>query len=63
MRAVEGGTPVVIANGTKGENTILDIMRGRPVGTLVTSNGHNEIIVTAEQLANEGMKQTYIQIS
>ena len=54
VKAVEGGTPVVIANGTKGEETILDIMRGKPVGTLVTSNGCSEVVVSAEQLADEG---------
>ena len=54
MKVVEGGTPVVIANGTKGEETILDIVRGRPVGTLVASNGYSELTVSAEQLADEG---------
>jgi delta-1-pyrroline-5-carboxylate synthetase len=54
VKVVEGGTPVVIANGTKGEETILDIVRGRPVGTLVASNGYSELTVSAEQLADEG---------
>ena len=54
VKAVEGGTPVVIANGTDGRETILEIVRGKPVGTLVTTNGHSEVIVSAEQLANEG---------
>lgn len=54
VSAVEGGTPVVIANGTKGGEVILDVLRGRPVGTLVTSNGHSEIIEPAEQLAESG---------
>ena len=58
MKAVEGGTPVVIANGTKGEGTILDIVRGRPVGTLVASNGHSELTVSAEQLADQGYRVT-----
>lgn len=56
VKAVEGGTPVVIANGTKGEGTILNIVSGKPVGTLVTSNGHSEVIVSAEQLADQGQK-------
>lgn len=54
VSAVEGGTPVVIANGTKGGEVILDVLRGRPVGTLVTSNGDSEIIESAEQLAESG---------
>lgn len=45
---------MVIANGTKGGEVILDVLRGRPVGTLVTSNGHSEIIEPAEQLAESG---------
>ena len=56
MKAVERGTPVVIANGTKGGETILEIVRGKSVGTLVTSNGHSEVIDSAEQLADEGQK-------
>ena len=54
MKAVEEGTPVVIANGTKGGETILEIVEGKPVGTLVTSNGHSEVMVSSEQLANGG---------
>ena len=54
MSAVEGGTPVVIANGTTGGETVLDIVRGKPVGTLVTTNGENEMVVSAEQLAEDG---------
>ena len=45
---------MVIANGTAGGETILDIVRGKPVGTLVTSNGHNDVVVSAEQLAEDG---------
>ena len=45
---------MVIANGTKGGETILEIVEGKPVGTLVTSNGHSEVMVSSEQLANDG---------
>lgn len=51
VSAVEGGTPVVIANGIKGGEVILDVLRGKQVGTLITSNGHSEVIESAEQLA------------
>ena len=54
VRAVEGGTAVVIANGVKGGEMILDVMRGKPVGTFVTCNGHSEVVNSAEQLAEEG---------
>ena len=45
---------MVIANGTKGDETILSIMKGHAVGTLVTSNGHSELTDSAEQLADDG---------
>lgn len=45
---------MVIANGLKGGEVILDVLKGKPVGTLVTSNGHSEVIEPAEQLAESG---------
>lgn len=47
----------MIANGMRGGDTILDILRGRAVGTLVTSNGESEVAVPVEQLADEGEPQ------
>ena len=53
---------MVIANGVAGGETILDVVRGKPVGTLVTSNGHSEVIASAEQLAEEGERiARYVQ--
>ena len=39
MKAVEGETAVVIANGMRQGETILDIVRGKPVGTFITRYG------------------------
>ena len=55
VQAVEGSTAVVIANGLKQGDTILDIVKGKPVGTFVTRNGHTELVALAEQLADEGL--------
>ena len=54
VQAAEGGTAVVIANGTRGEDVILSVVQGRPVGTLVTHNGHSELAIPVDQLADEG---------
>lgn len=54
VKAVEGGTAVVIANGLKQGETILDIIRGRPVGTLITRNGHDELVTPVDNLTDEG---------
>ena len=53
--AVERGTAVVIANGLKQGETILDVVKGKLVGTLITKNGHMDIDATTEQLADDGM--------
>ena len=57
MEAVEGSTAVVIANGLKQGETVLDIIRGKPVGTFITRNGHDESVVPVERMAEEG--ETY----
>ena len=54
MKAVEGETAVVIANGMRQGETILDIVRGKPVGTFITRNGHIELATTGAVLADEG---------
>lgn len=54
VEAVEAGTAVVIANGLKQGETVLDIIRGKSVGTFITRNGHDESVVPVERLAEEG---------
>ena len=54
LLAVEHGTAVVIANGIKQAETIMDIVKGKPVGTLVTKNGHSELAVSVDTLADDG---------
>eukprot|EP00731_Ephydatia_muelleri_P003380 Em0001g3380a len=53
VHAVEGNTAVVIANGLGRGETILDIIRGRSVGTLVTKNGSKDSWVPADVMADE----------
>lgn len=55
MEAVQKDTAVVIANGLKQGEIILDIVRGKQVGTFITKNGHLELASTADQLADEGI--------
>ncbi len=55
VKAVGGGTAVVIANGLKQGETILDIVKGCPVGTFITRNGHDELVAPPDTLADEGM--------
>ena len=52
---MDGGTAVVIANGIKQGETILDILKGHPVGTLVTRNGHDELVIPMDTLADGGI--------
>lgn len=54
VEAVEKDTAVVIANGLKQGETILDIVKGKQVGTFITKNGHLELAATTDQLADEG---------
>ena len=55
VAAVESDTAVVIANGVKQGETIMDIINGKPIGTFMTKNGHLELVVPADQLADEGI--------
>lgn len=55
LEAVEGNTAVVIANGLKQGDTVLDIVRGKPVGTFITRNGHDELVIPTERMAEEGV--------
>ena len=45
---------MVIANGLKQGETVLDIIRGKPVGTFITRNGQDESVVPVERMAEEG---------
>lgn len=54
VEAVQRGTAVVIANGLKQGETILDIVKGKQVGTFITRNGHVELASTADHLADTG---------
>lgn len=54
LKAVEGDTAVVIANGLRQGETILDIVRGKTLGTFITRNGHIELADTSDVLADNG---------
>ena len=55
VHAVREGTAVVIANGLKQGETILDIIKGKPIGTLISRSGHTELAAPlADSLADEG---------
>lgn len=54
VEAVKRDTAVVIANGLKQGETILDIIRGKQVGTFITKNGHVELASSVDQLADDG---------
>ena len=58
VEAVEKDTAVVIANGLKQGETILDIVRGKQVGTFITKNGHVELDASVDHMADEG-QSTY----
>ena len=51
---MEKDTAVVIANGLKQGETILDIVKGKQVGTFLTKNGQVELATNTEQLAEDG---------
>ncbi|XP_064399418.1 delta-1-pyrroline-5-carboxylate synthase-like isoform X2 [Halichondria panicea] len=59
VRAVEGETAVVIANGMRQGETILDIVQGKPVGTFITRNGHIELATSGAVLADEARDGSY----
>lgn len=53
---MKNDTAVVIANGLKEGETILDIVRGKTVGTFLTKNGHVELEDTPDYLADRGIQ-------
>lgn len=64
MEAIQKDTAVVIANGLKQGEVILDIVKGKQVGTFITRNGHVELAETADQLAEDGaLKYNYFNDS
>lgn len=52
---MESDTAVVIANGLKEGETILNIIRGKSLGTFITKNGQSELHTPVEVMADEGM--------
>ena len=62
MRAVKEGTAVVIANGLKQGETILDIIKGKPIGTLITRNGQTELAAPPDAMADEGKLDALISL-
>ena len=48
------GTAVVIANGLKQGEMILDIIKGKPIGTLITRNGQTELAASPDAMADDG---------
>ena len=62
MRAVKEGTAVVIANGLKQGETILDIVKGKPIGTLITRNGQTELAAPPDAMADEGRLDALISL-
>ena len=62
MHAVKEGTAVVIANGLKQGETILDIVKGKPIGTLITRNGQTELAAPPDAMADEGKLDALISL-
>ena len=53
--ANEGDTAVVIINGRRQGEGILDVMRGRLIGTLVTQSSSEEMVTQpVEQMVQQG---------
>ena len=53
VRASDGGCAVTIASGMSPRETILDIIRGRKVGTFITPDKDHSVVDTAV-IADEG---------
>ena len=54
MAVKQGKTAVVIANGTRQGEMILDVIRGRPLGTFITASGETELAESPDVMANLG---------
>lgn len=54
VRASDGGCAVTIASGMSPKETILDIIRGRKVGTFITPD-KNQCISDTAMIADEGL--------
>ena len=58
VRASDGGCAVTIASGMSPRETIIDIIRGRKVGTFITPDKDHSIIDTSV-IADEGSGLMY----
>ena len=54
MAVTQGNTAVVIANGTRQGEMILDVIRGRPLGTFITCSGETELAESPDVTADLG---------
>lgn len=50
----EGQTAVVITNGCRQGDVILDVIHGRPIGTLITQSAQQELAQSADIMAEQG---------
>ena len=50
----EGQTAVVITNGCRQGDVILDVIRGRPIGTLITQSAQQELAQSVDIMADQG---------
>ena len=51
----ESKASVVICNGKRQGETLVDIVQGKQIGTLITNTGATEMIESVDLLANQGM--------
>ena len=50
----EGQTAVIITNGCRQGDVILDVIRGHPIGTLITQSGQQELAQSPDIMAEQG---------
>ena len=50
----KGQTAVVITNGHRQGDTVLGVVRGQPVGTLITQYGEEERVESVDVMATKG---------
>ena len=51
----EGQTAVIITNGQRQGETILDVVNGKPIGTLITQSGQEEKAEQVYVMADKSM--------
>ena len=54
----ESKTSVVICNGKRQGETLMDIVQGKQIGTLITNTGATEMIESVDVLADLGMQHS-----